>query len=64
MGYITCYFAFKAIVRIKHNRGWLLMEKIVVIALSLFSWLGVLAFAFLLIAGFIFRIDFDKEAKW
>lgn len=64
IGYVTCYFAFRAIVKAKFNRNWLLMEKTIVIALSLFSWAAILTFSLLMITAFIFSIDFDKEIKW
>lgn len=64
LGYVCAYTAFRSLIRTKFNRHWLLMEKIIVITISLFSWVGILAFAFIIISGFIFKIDLDKQCKW
>lgn len=64
LGYVCAYLSYRSLIKSKHNRDWLLIEKIVVIALSLFSWPGLLTFAFIIIAGFTFRIDLDKQCKW
>ncbi len=64
LGYACAYLCFRSLIKAKYNRNWLLLEKIIVITLSLFSWVGILVFAFIIIAGFIFKIDLDKQCKW
>ena len=64
IGYALSYLYLRAVVRSKHNRNWLLIEKLNVMTLSLFSWVIVCMCAMLLILGPLIKIDFDKEVKW
>jgi hypothetical protein len=64
MGYVFSYMCYRSMIRTKFNRNWLLLEKIIAIALSLFSWAGLITFGLIIITGLTFRIDLDKQCKW
>lgn len=64
MGYALSYLYLRAVVRAKHDRDWILIEKLVVIAISLYSWVVVFALALVFIFGSLIKIDFDKKVKW
>ena len=64
IGYALSYLYLRAVVRAKHSRNWLIIEKFVVIMLSLLSWIIVCICAMLLILGPLIKIDFEKEVKW
>lgn len=64
IGYILSYVWFRDLARAIHNGKWLQMEKIIVIALSLFSWVGVFVNVILFILVSTTKIDLDKECKW
>ncbi len=64
MGYALSYLYLRAVVRAKHDRDWILLEKLVVVVLSVFSWVIVFALALVFIFGPLIKIDFDKKVKW
>lgn len=64
IGYSLCYFWFRAIIRDRRQSSWILMEKLVVIVLSLLSWVALTGCVLLILIGPLFKIDFDKECKW
>lgn len=64
IGYALSYLYLRAVISAKHNRRWLLIEKLAVIMLSLFSWIIVFMLAMLMIMIPLIKIDLDKEVKW
>lgn len=64
VGYVLSYLYLRAVIRAKHDRHWLLIERLTVMALSLFSWLIVFALAFLFLISPLIKIDLDKQVKW
>lgn len=63
-GYTLAYLYLRAVVRAKNNRNWILLEKLIVTFLSLFSWLIVCLCGLLLFLGPLIKIDLEKEVKW
>lgn len=63
LGFLVSYRTIRNIVRVKMEGDWILLEKIVVIILCLWSWLILLGFL-LLKSPLLRKIDIDKPCKW
>lgn len=64
LGCALTYLYFRKLTRRKFNRDWLLIERIIVIGLSLFSWLAIIAFLIFVSTIIIADVNPDKEVKW
>lgn len=64
LGCLYAYRNIRAIIRYKRGEDWLLLEKIVSITISLFSWGMVIGIIVLFFLNSFNKIDLDKKCKW
>jgi uncharacterized membrane-anchored protein len=64
IGYALSYYSLRRIIKQRQGRDWFVIERFVVILLSILSWLMILAFVNFVFATLVFNVNPDKEVKW
>lgn len=63
IGVVLCYLLFRFIAK-NHSDDWYLMDRVIVLALSMGSWLIIVLYFLFVASIFIFKLDPDKKVKW
>jgi hypothetical protein len=64
IGYIGSYVLLRERAKDYSGGAWVLMDKLIVLMLSLMSWLTLIIYLIVIILNNTDRMDPDKKCKW